>query len=62
MTSMTAEERAVADWVVKNNKRAGATTSTPVASAKPLSGSSWYSRRHGRGRDSFQVLSNVRNV
>ena len=28
MTSMTAEERAVADWVVKNNKRAGATTST----------------------------------
>lgn len=25
---MTAEERAVADWVVKNNKRAGATTST----------------------------------
>lgn len=28
LQAMTAEERAVADWVVKNNKRAGATTTT----------------------------------
>lgn len=28
LASMTNEERGVADWVVKNNKRAGATTDT----------------------------------
>ena len=28
MAAMTMEERGVADWVVKNNKRAGATTDT----------------------------------
>ena len=28
LKSMTTEERGVADWVVKNNKRAGATTNT----------------------------------
>ena len=57
LKSMTTEERGVADWVVKNNKRAGATTNTLshaqnlYLAVRGLQGSD------GRGGDPLQILS-----
>lgn len=60
LKSMTIEERGVADWVVKNNKRAGATTNTLSHAAEPLFSGAGPPRRDGRGGNSLQVLSGSR--
>ena len=60
LKSMTIEERGVADWVVKNNKRAGATTNTLSHAQNLYLAVQGPPRRDGRVGNSLQVLSGSR--